>query len=82
MTDSGGLQKEAYFFQKKCVVLREETEWMELIDNKFNVLVGYNYERIIDETEKIIKNSTSVFSTNLYGNGNAGAIILNELLNY
>lgn len=82
MTDSGGLQKEAYFFQKRCVVLREETEWMELIDNKFNVLVGYSYERIVDETEKIIDNSTSIFSTNLYGNGNAGEIILNELLNY
>jgi UDP-GlcNAc3NAcA epimerase len=82
MTDSGGLQKEAYFFQKRCVVLREETEWMELIDNKFNVLVGYNYDRVVDETEKIIDNSTSIFSTNLYGNGNAGEIILNELLNY
>ena len=39
-TDSGGLQKEAYFFRKQCLTLREETEWLELIENDFNQICG------------------------------------------
>ncbi len=46
ITDSGGLQKEAFFFKKACVTLRDETEWVELVDNGFNVLVGADKEKI------------------------------------
>ena len=49
LTDSGGLQKESYFFSKPCVVLRNETEWVELVENKFNVLTGSNFEKIIKD---------------------------------
>ncbi|MDA3813124.1 MAG: UDP-N-acetylglucosamine 2-epimerase (non-hydrolyzing), partial [Candidatus Cloacimonetes bacterium] len=40
MTDSGGLQKEAFFFEKPCITLRDETEWIVLIENGFNTVVG------------------------------------------
>ncbi len=39
MTDSGGLQKEAFFFKKPCITYRDETEWTELVSYGFNVIV-------------------------------------------
>lgn len=79
MTDSGGLQKESFFFKKKCVVLREQTEWVELVENGYNVLVGSNYELILDKTHKLL-NSDIDFNNEYYGNGNASNIIADTLL--
>ena len=80
MTDSGGLQKEAYFFKKQCITLRDETEWVELVDNGFNTLVGAEYEKII----KAYKKSTAFEAKglDLYGGGKASENIINELLRY
>jgi len=47
ITDSGGLQKEAYFFGKKCIVLRDTTEWVELMDNGFVELAGSSKQAIV-----------------------------------
>ncbi len=47
ITDSGGLQKEAYFFNKFCVTIRDQTEWVELAENGFNALVGANSGKIL-----------------------------------
>lgn len=44
-TDSGGLQKEAFFFKKHCLTVRDETEWVELVKNGFNVVVGADKEK-------------------------------------
>jgi UDP-GlcNAc3NAcA epimerase len=79
ITDSGGLQKEAFFFKKPCITLRDETEWVELIENNFNVLVGSDKNKII-ETFKNHKFNNN-FSLNLYGNGKASKNIIKELLN-
>ena len=79
MTDSGGLQKESYFFQKHCIVLRDETEWIELIKNKFNVLVGASKINIINAVNNI-SNMNQNFDIELYGNGKASEIIIKELL--
>src|SRR5690554_6304137 len=58
MTDSGGLQKEAYFFKKYCVTLRDETEWVELVDNEFNILTGSDVKTILNAVKTTkIKNS-------------------------
>lgn len=77
-TDSGGLQKEAYFFKKFCVTLREETEWVELIENCVNVLVGSNYNKIIDGYETALNSQVS-FEKKLYGAGDASDLIVKHL---
>jgi UDP-GlcNAc3NAcA epimerase len=81
MTDSGGLQKEAFFFKKHCITLRTETEWTELVDHGFNTIAGANYNVII-EAYKTISNKISDFNIALYGNGNASRIIAEEILNF
>ncbi|MDD5405354.1 MAG: UDP-N-acetylglucosamine 2-epimerase (non-hydrolyzing) [Sulfurovaceae bacterium] len=82
MTDSGGLQKEAYFFSKPCITLRDETEWVELIEIGANVLVGADKEKIIDAYKNYstfdIQNSRS----DLYGGGKASETIIKTLLEY
>ncbi|MDR0368095.1 MAG: UDP-N-acetylglucosamine 2-epimerase (non-hydrolyzing) [Bacteroidales bacterium] len=79
MTDSGGLQKESYFARKKCLVLRNETEWIELVKSNGACPVGTNADNIIAAFQS--RNTVSVdFSKKLYGNGNAGSIIVEQLL--
>lgn len=78
ITDSGGLQKEAYFFQKQCITMRDETEWVELVDNGYNVLVGANAGLLVKETQRIL-NAPINFTHTLYGKGNAGELIAASL---
>ncbi len=80
MTDSGGLQKEAFFFKKPCITLRDETEWIELIENNFNVLVGADREKIVWVYKNHIFNDN--FEIDLYGMGRASEKIVSELLEY
>ncbi|MDA8156633.1 MAG: UDP-N-acetylglucosamine 2-epimerase (non-hydrolyzing) [Actinomycetota bacterium] len=80
-TDSGGLQKEAYFFQKPCITLREETEWTELVEHGFNILTGANKNAIIS-AEKSFDSKKLDYSGNLYGNGHAGMAIIETLGKY
>ncbi len=74
MTDSGGLQKEAFFFRKFCITLREETEWIELIENGYNFLAGSSTELIIDSAIKYVDKEIKD-PINLYGNGKASDYI-------
>ncbi|MEX2380129.1 MAG: UDP-N-acetylglucosamine 2-epimerase (non-hydrolyzing), partial [Vicingaceae bacterium] len=80
ITDSGGLQKEAFFFQKPCITMRDQTEWVELVDNGFNVLVGADKQKLINEV-KAITDKTFDFGIPLYGEGNAGDKIATSLKN-
>jgi UDP-GlcNAc3NAcA epimerase len=56
ITDSGGVQKEAYFFGKQCVILREQSEWVEIIDNGCALLAGSDKKKILESTEYFIQN--------------------------
>lgn len=77
ITDSGGLQKEAFFFAKPCITMRDETEWTELVEHRFNVLAGANKDRILDYYKNF--NFNNNFSIDLYGGGNASYNIIKEL---
>ncbi len=78
ITDSGGLQKEAFFFAKPCITAREETEWVELIENGVNFLAGSNKEKILGLYDEI-QDSQIAFDINLYGKGDTGNIIVKHL---
>lgn len=80
-TDSGGLQKEAYFFGKRCITLRDETEWVELVTHGFNCLAGTKTKNII-MAEKNLPLMASDGSLELYGRGDAGARIVGTLADY
>ncbi len=66
VTDSGGLQKESFFNKKHCIVAREETEWLELIENDFAVLVGSDQQKMLQAFNNY-KNRNISFSIDLYG---------------
>ena len=78
VTDSGGLQKEAFFNKKHCIIAREETEWVELVTNGFAEIVGSNSKKI-EQAFKKYQNTTVDFSKKLYGN-EVGEVIYKELL--
>ncbi|SFM75604.1 UDP-GlcNAc3NAcA epimerase [Chitinophaga sp. YR627] len=80
MTDSGGLQKEAFYFKKNCVTLRDETEWVELVDNGFAVCVGSDTCKILEAYHALLHKDND-FSLDLYGNGDASEKIVAGLFN-
>lgn len=79
MTDSGGLQKEAFFFKKHCITLREETEWVELVEHGFNILAGSDTNKILSCVHTM-RTKDSNFNVNLYGNGKASQTIIQEMM--
>lgn len=79
ITDSGGLQKEAYFFDKQCFTLRDQTEWVELIEVGCNTLIDVLKEDISKIVLSKINNQLD-FSKKIYGEGNTSEKILNTLI--
>lgn len=77
VTDSGGVQKEAYFFETPCITLREETEWVETVAEGANMLVGADTNKILNAMNNPPKPDVWI---DLYGNGNAGEKIIKTLL--
>ncbi|HAF06949.1 MAG: UDP-N-acetylglucosamine 2-epimerase (non-hydrolyzing) [bacterium] len=75
LTDSGGLQKEAYFARKLCVTLRGETEWEETVKAGYNILSPFG-ENVDENIEKNFKKKKY---ENFYGHGNASKIIASKL---
>lgn len=79
ITDSGGMQKEAYFLKVPCVTIREETEWLETTETGANVIVGVSIEKIIEHALNPVVNPSS-FKSKIYGSGDAGIKIVNKII--
>lgn len=77
ITDSGGLQKEAYWLKKPCLTLREETEWPETLNSKWNVLVGCDKKKILKELKS---NRKLGLQKRYFGNGKAAKKITKIVL--
>jgi len=76
LTDSGGMQKEAYFHCVPCITLRDETEWVETVEAGWNQLVGASAEQILSAWRNA--NPPSAPTENLYGDGNAAERVLSN----
>ena len=80
VTDSGGVQKESHFFKKPCIVLRDETEWIELVNNGTAKLVGADPDRIKKEFLSFLDSHSDLEYPGFYGDGKTAEFILDEIL--
>ncbi len=80
MTDSGGVQKEAFFFEKPCIILRPETEWVEIIENNAGIITDADFNRII-EAYKTLSVGRLIFP-HIFGNAKAAPAILDKIIDY
>lgn len=80
MTDSGGVQKEAFFYGTPCVILRPETEWVEIVNANAGILADADYKRIMEAYREL--SGREVKFPPLFGDGKASDIILNEIIGY
>lgn len=79
ITDSGGLQKEAVFLNRPCIILRDRTEWVELVDCGWGKTVGFDPEKLANAYKELSQLSGS--APPLYGDGNAAQNLCSDILN-
>lgn len=79
MTDSGGVQKEAYFFKKPCIILRPETEWVEIVQTGNAILADADGSRIMDAWQHFKNNPPTTFPE-VFGDGHAAEFMLKQML--
>lgn len=80
ITDSGGLQKEAFFFKKPCIILRPETEWVEIVENGNAIIADADQKRIL-EAYRQLSTKTDYTYPSFYGDGKAAEFICSCIVN-
>jgi len=79
MTDSGGLQKEAYFMQKPCVILRTETEWVEIVEQGAGSVTDINPVKVKEAVQYFIQHASTIKYAPVFGDGHAAEFICKKL---
>ncbi len=79
MTDSGGVQKEAYFFKKPCIIMRSETEWKEIVEVGAAIIADADEDRILEAYHHFKENNIEEFPE-IFGDGKAAEFICKELI--
>ncbi|MDI6794460.1 MAG: UDP-N-acetylglucosamine 2-epimerase [bacterium] len=83
LTDSGGVQKEAFFYRIPCITLRDETEWVETLTGNWNIVAGTDASNILKQFLVMINSDPFTQSPpNFYGNGEASVSIFDIIVNY
>ena len=80
MTDSGGVQKESFFFERPCVILRPETEWTEIVEYGAGVIADADFQRIVEGYDQLV--GQDVHFPKLFGDANAAKHILDGIVDY
>ncbi len=80
MTDSGGVQKESFFFERPCVILRPETEWVEIVEHGAGIIADAEPKRIINAYDKLV--GTAPVFPPLFGNAHAAESIIKTIIEY
>ena len=80
ITDSGGVQKEAYFFKKPCIILRPQTEWVEIVETGSAVITDANESAIIEAVNSFFSGKSLKFPP-VFGDGHAAEFMAQEILN-
>jgi len=80
MTDSGGVQKESYFFKKPCVIMRPETEWVEIVETGAATLVDADKEKILKASRHYLQQPPVNFPE-IFGDGHAAKFMLEQMIN-
>lgn len=80
LTDSGGVQKEAFFYRVPCITMRDETEWVETVESGWNCLTGASSDAIVSAFRKRMAEPLSAHSSSPYGDGHAAEMIISLLI--
>ena len=79
ITDSGGLQKEAYFFKKPCVILRPETEWVEIVSNGNALIADADEQKIVMSSNALLTKTEYTYPP-FFGDGSAAVSIVGKII--
>ena len=81
ITDSGGVQKEAFFLKKPCLILRSETEWVEIVENGNAIVCDADPDKIIEGYNSLMNNPDLIYPE-LFGDGESAEFICNEIIKH